>query len=193
MAESPHLFIVGGPNGSGKTTLALEYADELVLPYVGADAIAATLNPTDPAAAEIAAARQFIRTIQADISQKTSLVCESTLSGLTMRNLVASARDAGYSVSIAFLFVESADVCVARVAQRVRAGGHDVPESDIRRRFTRSIRNFWAIYRELADRWVLLYNGKTTLEDIAVGAGDQTAVRNSDLFATFLAIVGDLR
>ena len=192
MTDSPQLLIVGGPNGSGKTTLALEYADEFALPYVGADAIAATLNPPNPAAAEIAAARQFIRTIEADIAQRISFVCESTLSGLTMQNLVASARDMGYSVSIAFLFVESADVCVARVAGRVRAGGHDVPEPDIRRRFTRSIRNFWSIYRELADSWVLLYNGGTTLEDIAVGAGHQTAVRDSDLFAAFLALVGDL-
>ena len=192
MTDSPQLLIVGGPNGSGKTTLALEYADEFALPYVGADAIAATLNPPNPAAAEIAAARQFIRTIEADIAQRISFVCESTLSGLTMQNLVASARDMGYSVSIAFLFVESADVCVARVAGRVRAGGHDVPEPDIRRRFTRSIRNFWSIYRELADSWVLLYNGVTTLEDIAVGAGHQTAVRDSDLFAAFLALVGDL-
>jgi predicted ABC-type ATPase len=109
-----------------------------------------------------------------------------------MQNLIASARDMGYPVTIAFLFVESADVCVARVAGRVRAGGHDVPESDIRRRFTRSIRNFWSTYRELADSWVLLYNGAMTLEDIAVGAGDQTAVRDSDLFEAFLALVGDL-
>ena len=192
MADTPQLLIVGGPNGSGKTTLALEYADEFALPYVGADAIAATLNPRNPAAAEIAAARQFIRTIEAVIAQRISFVCESTLSGLTMQNLVASARDRGYSVTIAFLFVESADVCVARVAGRVRAGGHDVPEPDIRRRFMRSIRNFWSIYRELADSWVLLYNGGTTLEDIAVGAGHQTAVRDSDLFAAFLALVGDL-
>jgi predicted ABC-type ATPase len=192
LEERPQLLIVGGPNGSGKTTLAIEYADELALPYVSADAIAAKLNPPNPAAAEIAAARQFILAIEANISQKLSFVCESTLSGLTMRNFLASARDTGYTVSIAFLFVESAGVCVARVAERVRAGGHDVPESDIRRRFTRSIRNFWSTYRELADSWVLLYNGAMTLEDIAVGAGDQTAVRDSDLFEAFLALVGDL-
>jgi len=193
LADLPQLLIVGGPNGSGKTTIALEYADEFSLPYVGADAIASTLNPPNPAAAQTTAARQFIRTIEEHISQKKSFVCESTLSGLTMQNFAASARDSGYSVSIAFLFVDSADVCVARVAERVRAGGHDVPESDIRRRFERSIHNFWTIYRELADNWVLLYNGMTTLQDIAVGAGNQIAVRDSDLFAAFLGIVGELQ
>lgn len=193
MADSPRLLIVGGPNGSGKTTLALEYADEFALPYVGADAIAATLNPPNPAAAQTAAARQFIGTLKAHIARKQSFVCESTLSGLTMKNFVASAHDAGYLISIAFLFVDSADVCVARVAERVRTGGHNVPEVDIRRRFTRAIRNFWTIYRELADNWVLLYNGITTLQDIAVGSGNQTAIRDSELFGTFSEIVGELQ
>ena len=180
MVDSPQLLIVGGPNGSGKTTLALEYSAEFALPYVGADEIAATLNPTNPAAAQISAARQFLQTLERNLAQKQSFVCESTLSGLTMQNFIASARDTGYSISIAFLFVDSADVCVARVAERVRGGGHDVPDADIRRRFTRSIHNFWTIYRELADNWVLLYNGITTLQDIAVGSGDQTVIRDSE-------------
>ena len=192
MANSPRLLVVGGPNGSGKTTLALEYAEEFDLPYVGADAIAATLNLTNPAAAQIPAARQFIRALEEHIVQKKSFVCESTLSGLTMQKFVASARDAGYTISVAFLFVDSADVCVARVAERVRTGGHNIPEADIRRRFGRSIRNFWTIYRDLADNWVLLYNGMTTLQDIAVGSGNQTAIRDSDQFAVFMELVGEL-
>lgn len=193
MADSPRLLIVGGPNGSGKTTLALEYADEYALPYVGADAIAATLTAPNPLAAQIPAARQFVRTLEEYIVQKKSFICESTLSGLTMQKFVASARDAGYSIDVAFLFVDSADVCLARVTERVRAGGHNVPEADIRRRFGRSIRNFWTIYRELADNWVLLYNGLTMLQDIAVGSGSQTAVRDSEQFATFLELVGELQ
>lgn len=192
MADSPRLLIVGGPNGSGKTTLALEYADELDLPYIGADAIAATLEPTNPAAARIPAARQFIRSFKDHIVLKRSFVCESTLSGLTLQRFVALARDAGYTISVAFLFVDSAEVCLARVAERVRTGGHHVPEPDIRRRFGRSIRNFRTIYRGLADNWVLLYNGMTTLQDIAVGSGDQAAIRDSDQFAVFMELVGEL-
>lgn len=91
-----------------------------------------------------------------------------------------------------FLFDAQSDLGRDGLLEAHCGGGHDVPEPDIRRRFTRSIRNFWSIYRELADSWVLHYNGGTTLEDIAVGAGHQTAVRDSDLFAAFLALVGDL-
>lgn len=191
MAECPQLLVVGGPNGSGKTTLALEYADEFAFPYIGADVIAANLSPSHLVAAQMAAARQFIRNIQEHISLKKSFVCETTLSGLTIQKVFSSSRDAGYAITVAFMFVDSADVCVARVAERVRAGGHNVPESDIRRRFKRSIRNFWTIYRNMADNWVLLYNGGTALQDIAVGSGARTAVRDSVLFVSFLEIVGE--
>lgn len=184
-------MIVGGPNGSGKTTLALEYADELALPYVSADAIAEALNPLSPDAARIAAGRQFRQAVARRITQRESFVCESTLSGLTMQKVLASAQDAGYMIMIAFLFVDSADVGVARVAERVRKGGHDVPEGDIRRRFPRSIVNFWRKYRLLADSWVLLHNGSATLHEIALGSRDQISLRHPGLFEAFLGTVGE--
>ena len=108
-----------------------------------------------------------------------------------MRNFIASAQKAAYSIDIAFLFVDSADGCVARVAERVRKGGHDVPESDIRRRFTRSLCNFWRIYRELADNWVLIYNGMTAMQDVASGSRAQITVRNHELYSAFLTLVGE--
>jgi predicted ABC-type ATPase len=191
LVDTPQLLIVGGPNGSGKTTVALEYADEHGLPYVGTDAIAGMLNPTNPTVAQFAAARQFIETVEHHVSNQISFVCESTLSGLTMRNIITSARNAGFTTTIAFLFVDSADICVARVAERVRKGGHDVPEVDIRRRFTRSLVNFWRLYRDLADHWVLLYNGMMASQDVSAGSGRQIAIRDPTLFSTFLELVGE--
>ena len=90
---------------------------------------------------------------------------------------------------MAFLFVYSADVCVARVDERVRKGGHLVPEADIRRRFPRAIVNFWTVYHELADSWVLLYNGETAVQDVAGGSRDQMTIREPTTFATFLDLV----
>lgn len=183
--NQPRLLIVGGPNGAGKTTVAIAYAGELNLPYVGADAIASSLNPIDPASAQVAASREFIETLAELQANRTSFVCESTLSGRTLQRFITASQDQGYLVDIAFLFVDSADMCVARVAERVRKGGHSVPELDIRRRFNRAIRNFWTIYRLLADHWVLLYNGMTTLQDVAVGAKDQLIIRDPTLFSAF--------
>ena len=171
------MLVVGGPNGSGKTTLALEYASETGFPYLGADAIAASIDPNKPERAQVAAGRKFIDGVNRHIANHQSFVAESTLSGLTMRNFITAARSNGYVVSIAFLFVDSANVCVARVAERVRKGGHPVPESDVRRRFPRAVVNFWTIYRELADNWVLLYNGDTAMQDLAGKAVEKYSTR----------------
>lgn len=191
MVDSPHLLVVGGPNGSGKTTLALEYAAETGFRYLGADAIAAEINPDHPAHAAVAAGREFIQSVDNQIAKGISLVIESTLSGRTMRNVISKAKSRNFIVSIAFLFVDSADVCVARVDERVRKGGHPVPEADIRRRFSRAIGNFWKVYREMADHWVLLYNGETSIQDVAGGAPDRMTIREPMTYATFLKLVED--
>ena len=158
-------------------------------PYVGADEIAASLDPVAPESVRIEAGRQFIQTIDRFISNTQPCVVESTLSGRSFRNSITRAAKHGFEIAIVFVFVDSADVCVARVAERVRKEGHDVPESDIRRRYHRSIKNFWTIYRELADNWVVLYNGGSRLQDVSVGSHRRMTVRDESLHITFMALI----
>lgn len=189
LPDKPQLLIVGGPNGSGKTTVAMQYAASQGIPYIGADAIAASLVPDDPTSARVEAGRQFIRSIDDSIASKCSCVVESTLSGRSFCNRILAASNNGFDVTIVFVFVDSVDVCIARVAERVRKGGHDVPEVDIRRRYVRSIRNFWALYRDFADSWVMLYNGGSQIQDVAVGSRREVTVRDATLHASFLTLV----
>ena len=142
MTDPPHLFIVGGPNGSGKTTVAMEYSEALGLPYLGADQIAASLSSADYVSVGFEAGRRFIHRVNEIIATKTSQVIESTLSGTTFRKSLVKARQEGFLITVACVFVGSADVCVERVAKRVRKGGHNVPEADIRRRYYRSLTIF---------------------------------------------------
>ena len=151
--SQPTMYVVGGPNGAGKTTLSVKYTSEFNAIYVGADKIAFEISPDDPAKANVAAGREFIKSINRHIESGDSLVVETTLSGRGYRRLINTAKKAGYLISISFVFVDHADTCVARVKQRVRKGGHHVPEQDVRRRFSRSICNFWDLYRNLADQW----------------------------------------
>jgi predicted ABC-type ATPase len=169
--------------------LAIEYASEKRIPYVGADAIAETISANDPAGARIEAGRQFLQSVDDHVSRRKSLVVETTLSGRTFANTIAESKQLGYNVSIAYLCLESADACVARVTERVRKGGHHVPDEDVRRRFARSIVNFWTIYRKMADNWVLLYNGTGQLLDVAGGSSDDISVRDTTLFKNFMKIV----
>ncbi len=183
--SAKELLIVGGANGVGKTTLALEYAARNDWPYLGADAIAAELAPNAPESLPVTAGKELIRRLTAALRQGGAIVLESTLSGRTLRHTIRLARVEGYSVSIVYLYVDSPDMCVQRVLERVQKGGHFVPETDVRRRFFRSIRNFWHLYRPLADRWLLVYNSGDRPVDVAVGFGDDISVRDLQLYTAF--------
>jgi predicted ABC-type ATPase len=186
------MYVVGGPNGAGKTTLSVKYTSELNAVYVGADKIAFEISPDDPAKANVAAGRKFIETINDHILAGDGLVVETTLSGRSYRRLIETARKADYRVSITFVFVDQADTCVARVKQRVRKGGHHVPEQDVRRRFSRSIRNFWGLYRNLADEWTLLYNGDDRHVPVSKGVEEDFRIVSEPLFEKFMTMYEDM-
>ena len=184
MAE-PTVLIVGGPNGAGKTTLAAPYAEQKDLPYLAADQIAEDLNPDDPYAARMAAGRQFLRRLDAFIEDRASFVVESTLAGRSLVRYVDRMNEAGYTTRIAFVFLDSADLCVRRVQERVRKGGHHVPEPDVRRRYHRSKKNFWALYRPMVRRWHLLLNAEDGFVDVAFGSPTDTFVLDDDAYESF--------
>jgi len=186
----PEMLIVGGPNGAGKSTLALTYAREFGAEYIGADKIAHEINSEDPYSVRIQAGERFINTIEDLIQSKRSFVVETTLAGKTFDRFIIEAKEHGYLTTIVFVFLDSDELCVRRVARRVQKGGHFVPENDIRRRFKRSIANFWGIYRKLADNWVIAYNGGSHLQDVAIGSKLSVAIRDESLLRLFFRLGG---
>ena len=188
--NAKELIIVAGPNGAGKSTLAEKLASERSALFLAADKIATELSPDDPAAARIAAASEFVTQFKSQLGHVDILVVESTLSGRTFPRHIQDAREQGYVITIVFIFLDSEDVCVDRVAERVSKGGHFVPESDIRRRFHRAIDNFWNMYRPLADHWLLTYNSGRVPVDVALGTADTISVRDSERFALFQTLLG---
>jgi predicted ABC-type ATPase len=179
------LIIVGGANGAGKTTFAVEYASRRNWLYLGADAIAAELRPDAAGLVPVAAGQELTRRLTAALSGDDAIILESTLAGRTLRHVIGNARDCGFTITIVYLFLDSPDTCVERVAERVQKGGHSVPERDVRRRFLRSIRNFWRLYRPLADHWLLIYNSGNHPLDVAAGTAVDVSVRDAELYATF--------
>jgi len=183
--EAKELIVVGGPNGAGKTTLAEEYVSKRGWPYLSADAIASRLSPGNPTSARVAAGRKFLRDVSDALVGGESFVVESTLSGRTFRNTFRHAGACGFVITTIYLFVDSVDLCVDRVHARVSKGGHDVPDADIRRRFTRSLRNFWHVYRPLSNEWLLLYNAGDRPLDVARGESTGVTIGDAGLFARF--------
>jgi predicted ABC-type ATPase len=183
------LYVVGGPNGAGKTTVATRFLAAHPIEYIGADKIAAELSPHQPALAQIDAAREFVKRFDECLSAGRSCAIESTLSGKTLRRAVERAQSLGYRVDMQFVFIDSARLSTARVKERVAKGGHDVPDADIQRRFLKTFRNFWELYRPLADYWVLTYNGDRKSVDVAFGTPQSQFVLDDVLFRQFLATV----
>ena len=157
---TPKIIILAGPNGAGKTTFAREFLpQEAGCPvFVNADLIAAGLSPFAPERAAIQAGRIMLDAIGQHVIRLESFAFETTLSGLGYARQLPQWRQLGYRVDLLFLSLPSADMAVQRVAERVRQGGHDIPEATIRRRFTSGRRLFAEVYQPLVDKWVLYDN-----------------------------------
>ena len=154
------IIIIAGPNGAGKTTFARSFLpEEAQCPrFINADLIAAGLDPFAPETAAIKAGRLMLREIADCVRKGKSFAFETTLSGLTYLLRVSQWREQGYHVSLYFLCLPDAETAIARVAERVRQGGHDIPEAVIRRRFAAGLRNFHDAYKFAVDSWALFDN-----------------------------------
>ncbi|MCH9741629.1 MAG: AAA family ATPase [Proteobacteria bacterium] len=181
------LVVVGGPNGSGKSTFAEEYVKKFNIPYLGADLIAAELCPEDTWSARNKAGRLFSQRLSESIKQGYSLVIESTLSGLSLKRHIENAIEQDYEVVLVFVTLDSPELCIERIKERVAQGGHHVPDIEVIRRFTRARENFWYHYRMLAAKWSLYSNIGDAFDAIAMGAGEDVVVLQPQLLEAFLS------
>lgn len=156
----PIAVVIAGPNGAGKSTAAprLLKGKLQVVEFLNADLIARGLSPFDPEGVALAAGEVFLQRMDALAARGISFGLESTLAA---RSLAARLRDLisrGYEFHLVFFYLPSDDTAVARVADRVRLGGHNVPEGTVRRRYRAGLKNFFALYQPLATSWQMLDN-----------------------------------
>ena len=186
------LIVVGGPNVSGKTTLAKEIITDQKITYISADDIAYELAPNNPESIRVQAGKEFFRRLEETITNEENVLIESTLSGKSLSSLIERyQREHNYSITVVFVYLANVDVCVERVAIRVEKGGHKVPVEDIKRRFSRSLSNFWNLYRKLSDKWYLFYNSDDSFEEVARNIDQEQFVLDEELFSNFQKIMED--
>ena len=156
----PHLFILGGPNGAGKTTSAKALLPERlgIGEFVNADAIAVGLSPFHPERMAIRAGRLMLARLDELVAARESFVYESTLSTRSFAPFLRRCREAGYEIGVLFVWLDSPEIALERVENRVRSGGHRVPTDDVRRRYYRSRRNLLELYLPLMDYWTVCDN-----------------------------------
>lgn len=188
-SPSPQVFIIAGPNGAGKSTLApFLLRDAFGLnEFVNADTIALGLSAFSPESVTFEAGRIMLTRLRDLARTRQSFAFETTLATRSYAAFVSGLRREGYEFQLLYLCLRSPELAVERVRSRVRLGGHNVPAPVIRRRYESGARNFFRLYRPLADTWGMYDN--STLDEprpVAIGRRDEfTKVLQPDLWQDF--------
>jgi len=158
----PNVIVIAGPNGAGKTTIsrALLTANYGVCHFVNADAIARGLSAFHYDAMAFKAAKVMLEHLRELADGRANFAFETTLSTKSFAPWIAELRKTGYLFHLVYVWVPSADVSIQRVQDRVKLGGHFVPEETIRRRYNRGLKNFFTLYRPIADMWRMIDNSQ---------------------------------
>jgi predicted ABC-type ATPase len=160
--QSPSVVILAGPNGAGKSTAApiLLKGTLGVKEFVNADVIARGISAFEPEKAALAAGRIMLTRLKLLARQQVSFAFETTLASRLFAPWIAGLLKQGFEFHLVFLWLPSADFAVQRVADRVRIGGHDVPEATIRRRYDSGLWNFFELYQPMATTWRMYDNSR---------------------------------
>jgi predicted ABC-type ATPase len=192
--NSGNVYIIGGPNGSGKTTFAINFLPEYARcrNFVNADLIAQGLSPFSPGTAAITAGKLVLEQIHQFADKGVDFAFETTLSGKLHINLFKSLKEKGYRIHLFFLWIPEPELAISRIRTRVEQGGHDVPVMDVIRRFKRSIVNFFELYQQLADSWMLFNNAGVTPVLIARCRNGKVKIINESLYNAIVKGISSL-
>jgi predicted ABC-type ATPase len=179
----PDLYIIGGPNGAGKTTAAFKLLPEIfrAVEFINADEIARGISPFNPEGVAIQAGRIMLQRIETLLNERKSFAFETTLSGLSYIELIKRARDAGYKVTLFFVWLPSEEMAISRVADRVKKGGHNIPIEVIKRRYAKGIRNF-VTYSQECHCWYFYDNSGPQYQLIAKYLNNEEEIINFEVF-----------
>lgn len=187
----PRLYIISGCNGAGKTTASYSLLPEMLdcREFVNSDEFAKGLSPFDPSKASIQASRYMIMKIRYLLKRQQDFAIETTLATRTLLKTVRMAQNAGYTVTLLYFWLNSPELAIERVRARVEAGGHDIPEETIRRRYNVGIYYFFNTYAPICERWILADNSQVPFRVIADGAKDEImTIRDEATYAKIKAI-----
>ena len=171
---SKNLYIISGCNGAGKTTASYTVLPEVLhcKEFVNADEIARGLSPFNSESVAIEAGRLMLQRIEDLLAKEESFSIETTLATKSYINLVRRAQVKGYTVRLLFFWLNSPELALQRIAERVAKGGHNIPEPIVRRRYVAGICNLFHLFMSEVDSWEIYDNSKYPAIQIARGGKD---------------------
>jgi predicted ABC-type ATPase len=128
--------------------------------FVNADVIAQGLSGFDPLRAALLAGQVMLARLDELTARRATFAFETTLASRSFAPRLRKMTDSGYRFDLVFFWLRNADLAIQRVADRVKLGGHDVPEVVVRRRYAAGLSNFFRLYQPLATTWRVFDNSR---------------------------------
>lgn len=168
----PDVVVIAGPNGAGKSTLAPHLLRDTlgIMEYVNADKIAEGLSAYQAGNVAIAAGRIMRERMNSLMERGVDFAFETTLATRSYAKWLRKLQANGYFVHLVFLWLNSPELAIKRVAARVEDGGHDIPKETITRRYGRGLNNFFKLYKPIADSWQVFDTSEEVPLEVAFGA-----------------------
>ena len=165
----PNLYIIAGCNGAGKTTASFTIFPDILdcRQFVNADNIAYGLSPFDVESVALEAGKIMLQRINELLVLGDDFAIETTLTTRSYVSLIQKAKGLGYKVSLIYIWLNSPQLAIERVAERVKNGGHNIPTDVIERRYFRGVKNLFELFIPICDLWTVADNTYGNLIQVA--------------------------
>ncbi len=176
----PEMYIISGCNGAGKTTASYTLLPEMLncRQFVNSDEFAKSLSPFRPDASSIQAGKLMLLKANYLLQRNIDFGIETTLATRSLKRTIDLARERGYSITLMYFWLNSPDLAVERVRARVAAGGHDIPENIIRRRYSAGLHYLFNDYIPIVDRWIIADNSEIPFRVVAEGRKETMTIKD---------------
>lgn len=186
-----NLYVISGCNGAGKTTASYSVLPDMLhcREFVNADEIAKGLSPFQPENVAIEAGRIMLGRVKELIHKNVDFAFETTLAAKSYVRLIEEAQAKRYFVTLIFFWLNSPELALERVRTRVNEGGHNIPESIIRRRYRAGLVNFAKLYMPICDYWLIIDNSEPPAQLIAEGSKNEVFdINNTDKYSQIIRL-----
>ena len=159
---------------------------------MNADEIARGLSPFQPENVSIEAGKIMLRRLQGLLAQNENFAFETTLSSRSFVGFIKQARELRYRINLIFYWLDSTELAIDRVNVRVADGGHHIPTNTIIRRYYAGLNNFFLLYKDAVDYWMLIDNSNKVPNLVAQGKiGEQPQVQNQEKWKIINQLLND--
>jgi len=192
VSSKKQLWVLAGANGAGKTTFYTTQLKPLGLPFINADHIAKELYPAAPETHSYDAAKIAAHMRSKLLDKGESFCFETVFSHPSKIDFIAQAKANGYEVVLVFIHLDSLELNLARISQRIEEGGHSVPADKVEQRIPRTLEHVKTVL-PLCDYAYILLNQSIDkpFEKMATLSQNRLVLNNEELPVWLETLLGD--